>query len=300
MTDHDPNETVEYTGQVPEKNRTVSVVSAGRSNVGLVRKRNEDHYLIATMRRGIAIEDTNVDRSELREKDRQEEGYVFVLADGMGGMASGNEASRLAIVTGWELVNSAPHWHLDFKRKSDIEDLKQTVSDYFNRVNQKVFSEASKDVSREGMGTTLTVAYIADNSVFVIHLGDSRAYLYNQKKLEQITSDHTLAQELAQAGQIKRDDVKKHRYRNVLSRYIGSPDEGVGPQFSQLPLEEGNRLLLCSDGLTDLVDDKVIAQVLANEPTPKGAVDALIDQALQAGGRDNVTVIVANISVRSG
>ena len=290
------NDTSEYTAVPALEPWRVRVEPAGRTEVGKVRGNNEDHFLISRIRRVVEVVETNLDGGFVPPM-REESGHGFVVADGMGGMASGEEASRLAIVTGLELVRDAGRWHLDLDDPSEVNDLHEALLRYFRRVNRRVYREASMHSSLEGMGTTLTAAYSVGLRLFVIHVGDSRAYLHHGELLQQITRDHTVAQDLARSGQISQEQVRTHRLRNVLTNYIGSASDGIEAEIHSLELADGDRLLLCSDGLTDLVDDARIAEILTRSAGPEAACDALIEAALGAGGRDNVTVVVADYRI---
>ena len=280
----------------PRREVPVVVESAARTHVGRVRANNEDHYVVFRIKRSMEILETNLDPPEA-VRDRVEVGHAFAVADGMGGMASGEEASRLAILAGLELIQKAAHWHLDLSDQGEVGDLTRTLADYYRQVNRRVLKEASTHPGMAGMGTTLTVAYSVGLRLFTVNAGDSRSYLLHEGGLLQLTRDHTVAQELARAGKIPQDDVKSHRMRHVLTNYIGSPGDVMHAEFNRVDLVDGDRLLLCSDGLSDLVDDRRIAAILGDNPRPKDAADALVDAALDAGGRDNVTVIVANYRV---
>lgn len=276
----------------------VEVTSAARSDVGKIRQNNEDHYLVARLRRAIKIDATNLDSLRIPLL-REEGGHLLAVADGMGGMASGEDASFLAISAGLELLRDAAKWYLDVSGPNEIEELVETCRSYIKQINQRVYAHASQDLAKEGMGTTLSVAYSVGLRLFVIHVGDSRVYLSHGGTLQQITRDHTVAQDLATTGRITQSEVKSHRMRNVLTNYIGSPDQGIKAEIHRLELHSGDRLLLCSDGLSDQVDDAEIARILADEAEPKAACDRLVDAALASGGRDNITVIVADYRVAS-
>lgn len=298
MNFHDQavSETGEYPPVPSVPGPRILVSSAAGTNVGRVRKNNEDHFLVSRLRRVVEVESTNLDPF-LIPPMREDVGHVFAVADGMGGMASGEEASRLAISVGLELVRDSARWHLDFTDPAEVDDLVATCRRYIRQINRRVYEQASTNAAMEGMGTTLTVAYSVGLRLFVIHVGDSRIYLAHGGILQQLTRDHTVAQDLATNGKISQAEVKSHRMRNVLTNYIGSPTDGIEAEIHRLDLADGDRLLLCSDGLTDLVDDARIASILAGESAPQAACDRLIESALMAGGRDNVTVIVAHYSV---
>ena len=144
-----------------------------------------------------------------------------------------------------------------------------------------------------GMGTTLTAAYSMGIDLFIVHLGDSRVYLHRDGVLRQFTKDHTVAQAMADAGYIPPEEVRHHAKRNALTNFLGGHNGKVKADLRWLRLADGDRLLLCSDGLNEMVDDVSIARILARHDRPRVAAQALLDEALNRGGKDNVTVIVA-------
>jgi protein phosphatase len=148
------------------------------------------------------------------------------------------------------------------------------------------------------MGTTLTLAVTLGTDLFLSHIGDSRAYLLRREKLHQLTKDHTLAQALIEAGIAGADDTSTRAMRHVLTAALGSTGERTDPQVQRLHLSDGDQLLLCTDGLTEMVADNDIAAVLANANSSQTACQALIDLALAGGGRDNITVVLARYRFR--
>jgi protein phosphatase len=146
------------------------------------------------------------------------------------------------------------------------------------------------------MGTTLTAAYSLGLDLFVVHAGDSRTYLWHGGTLQQITKDHTVAQTLFEEGRIEQEELKTHRFRNVLTNYVGNPIDGIDTEMHRVELNVGDRLLLCSDGLSDMVDDEAIEAIMAGSGSPAEACEQLIAAALAGGGKDNVTAVVAYYS----
>src|SRR5262249_7688128 len=144
-----------------------------------------------------------------------------------------------------------------------------------------------------GMGTTLTGCYALSSDMFVLHVGDSKAFLVRNGEMRKITRDHTVAQQYADLGVIEQDDVANHNMQHVLTRAVGGPSEEVQGELHHVRLEPGDRVLLCSDGLTDMASEAEILGVLSSRPTSEKACKGLVDLALVGGGRDNVTVIVA-------
>ena len=268
---------------------------AATSHPGRVRPNNEDHYLVVRMGRSLGILTTNLPAQGLPEFG-EEVGYVMAVADGMGGLAAGERASMLALVSGLQLVLRSAEWHVRIDEQASrvlVEQMRQ----YFRQVDRMLVAEAEADRSLAGMGTTLTVAYSVGADAFIAHAGDSRAYLYRAGLLHQLTHDHTVAQSLADAGAIRPEEVHTHARRHVLTNYLGGPPFGLQPECVTLRLAHGDRLLLCSDGLTEMVDDPAIAAALGHHPEPEAACHALVGLALERGGRDNVTVALARYAI---
>jgi protein phosphatase len=225
--------------------------------------------------------------------------YGMIVADGMGGMAAGERASQLAIRTGVDLFLKSSTWttRLDEQAARQLID---RLRSYFHEVDSVVVDEASAHRQLSGMGTTLTVAYVIDTTAFIVHVGDSRAYHFHHGNLRQLTRDHTMAQDLVRSGVIKPEDAHRHAQRHVLTNYVGGPYSGVEPEARVVDLAGGDFLLLCSDGLTEMVRDDQIAQVLGSGLDVGNAGRKLIELALEAGGRDNVTVVLARFDIPEG
>jgi PPM family protein phosphatase len=166
-------------------------------------------------------------------------------------------------------------------------------------LDRTVIDEGQADRSRAGMGTTLTSALSIGADLLVIHVGDSRAYLFHEGRLEQLTRDHTVAQLLVDGGLLRPEEVRSHRGRHVITNVLGGPERGVCGEVHKLRLTDGDRLLLCSDGLSGPVGDEEIAELLGLHRDPEDACRALIDAALDHGGRDYVTVALADYTIRS-
>ena len=232
----DSSDTVEY--QIPREDRAKAAGSrpevrlefAAVSDTGKVRSQNEDHFLITRMGRTFELVATNMPAGSLPDHIN-EEAFGMVVADGMGGMAAGEKASLLAIKTGVDLVLKSPMWATRIDDAA-ARELITRMRDYFRRVDSVVIGEGRSDRHLTGMGTTLTLAYIVGRDAFIIHVGDSRAYLFRQKRLEQLTHDHTMAQGLADAGAIRPDEVPRHAKRHVLTNFVGGPTTGVDPEVS--------------------------------------------------------------------
>lgn len=276
---------------------SVGVDLAAVSHPGKVRNRNEDHYMVAKASRRIEVLMDNLPAGELPGQ-LGEEAYSMVVADGMGGMNAGDVASMLAISTGVRLADKSVKWGFKINER-EARDLLNRMSMYFQEIDLRLTRKSDDDRRLFGMGTTLTLAYSVGVHLFLIHVGDSRAYLFRDGELAQLTHDHTVAQALADAGQIRPEDVRQHARRNTLTNYLGGHRGKVRADVRWTRLEDGDRLLVCTDGLTDMVSDADIAEVLARGEDSQRSVDVLLEKALDAGGKDNITLIVAGYTIPS-
>jgi protein phosphatase len=305
MTDPMQMETAEYefvvspsardSGQPRPASSQVRIDFGAVSNTGKVRASNEDHFLVSRISRKQKILQTSMPDDHLPEQTG-DDGYLFLVADGMGGMAAGEVASRLAISTTLKLIQRSPKWGFKINQR-EARDLFDRVNCYLQEVDKTLTEKSEADRRLLGMGTTLTAAFSMGVDLFVFHLGDSRAYLYRSGALRQLTKDHTVAQAMADAGYIAPEEVRRHIKRNTLTNYLGGHSGKVKADIRWLRLADDDRLLLCSDGLTEMVDDSAIARTLEEHAAPEEAAEALLDRALLAGGKDNVTVIVARYAV---
>lgn len=214
---------------------------------------------------------------EHNEDSFLEKSPLFVVADGMGGHEAGEVASRIAVQT----------MEAHMPKSSSPEALAAAVL----KANEDVLRGAADGTGRPGMGTTLTAALIFDDEVTIAQVGDSRAYLLHDNILQRITRDHSLVADLIEQGRLTEEEARFHPQRSVITRALGS-DPQMQPDIYSLRVEDGDRLLLCSDGLTSMVSDEAIEMIMLANEYPREACDALVDEALAAGGLDNVTVIV--------
>lgn len=225
------------------------------TDIGRARERNEDSMLV---------------------KDR-----MFAVADGMGGHRGGEVASALSL----EGLEAA-----EVSADGPLAQLVQEVK----AANRAVFDRGEKDRELQGMGTTLTAVVVDDETGYLAHVGDSRAYLLREGALQQLTEDHTLVQRLVREGKITAEQAEQHPQRNILTRVLGVDDE-LEPYELTFDLHDGDRILICSDGLTGMLRDHEIQRILESEPDPQRAAEHLVASANQAGGDDNITVIVLDV-----
>ena len=270
----------------------MSVDVAAATHTGHVRPNNEDHYLIIRFERSLQNVSTNLDR-RLLARSYDLGGYVLLVADGLGGMAAGELASSTALTKLVELVVDTPDWILDLKEKEHSDTVIKRMTDRFFLIDETLREQAELDHSLRGMGTTLTVAGILGKDLVLGHIGDSRAYLLRGDSFTQLTTDHTLAQALIDAGIVDREEPASRSMRHVLTSALGSPGGRMKPEVRRAQLDFKDQLLLCTDGLTEMVDDKAISSLLRNAPSAEKACQDLITVALAAGGVDNITVALA-------
>ena len=276
----------------------VQVDLGALSHPGRVRPNNEDSYLVARLERTLTPLLTNLPPSDLPAR-AEEVGYGMVVADGIGGAAGGEVASKLAIQVLVDMQVRTPDWVMRPEGLSD-EEWRKRVAQRYERVGAAIKEEAEAKPSLFAMGTTLTLAYSLGSHLFLGHIGDSRAYLHRAGKLHRLTRDHTYAQALADLGVIRPEEVARHRMRHVLTQALSAGRAPFAIELHRAWLQDGDDLLLCTDGLTDLVEDAVIAGALQGAASAVDGCRALIDLALDRGGKDNVTVILARYCFRTG
>ncbi len=273
----------------------VQVDVAGQSDVGKVRTNNEDHFLIVRFGRFLETLETNIHADELPPRF-VDDGYGMAVADGMGGHVAGEEASKLALTTLVNLVLATPDWIARADDSSLAEEINRRAAKRFQQVDHVLREEAENNPELEGFGTTMTLAASVGRNLFVANIGDSRAYLFRAGGLHQLTRDHTLAGALYEAGKVTRAEAATHRLRHLLTKYLGA-DKGAKPDVQNLSLENGDCVLLCSDGLNEMLSNDKIAAALSGGADSKTMCGKLVDLALAAGGKDNVTAIVAQYQI---
>jgi serine/threonine protein phosphatase PrpC len=269
--------------------KAVPIAFGAASHVGKVRSQNEDHFAVFKLQRT-----TELLLASLAPEDRtllETCSYGMVVADGMGGMKSGEYASRLAVQTMLELASHATSWVMKFA-DLDAQQIQQRVEAYVDRIHATLQEQGQCDPTRTDMGTTWTSAHLLGQHAVIVHLGDSRAYLLRGGKLLQITRDETMAQALIDSG-MEPKSVRK--FRHVLTNSFGGGNEVARATIDHLELSSDDQLLLCTDGLTDMLRDEDIVAELCRHAEPQAACDSLVKRALENGGKDNVTVALAAI-----
>jgi protein phosphatase len=215
---------------------------------------------------------------------------LCIVADGMGGQAAGEIASKRAI----EVVPRELRKNL--AAATDEDQLKQVVRKAVVQANEEIITMGTLDRDLKNMGTTIVMAlWRKGREIYISNLGDSRAYMIRGGKIEQLTFDHSLAWALVENKTITPEEAKEHRFKNVLWKYLGSKEVGEGPDVKPIVLEIGDRFLLCSDGLSGPVPDDKLLEFMAAHPTAQECADGLGQLALDMGSRDNVSAIVIDV-----
>ena len=265
------------------------------SHPGKRRFLNDDHFLVVRLERSMHMLLTSVPAEQFSDR-YAEVGYGLLVADGMGVAGAGEIASREAISTLVDLVLRTPDWFMRLDEQGAKLVLGR-LDQRFGKIREALIERARLDPTLADMSTTMTLAVSHGADLVIAHVGNSRAYLFHQGRLCLVTRDQTMAQSLAEAGVIRPDEVATHFSRQVLTGAIATQREEAQAELYQVWLADGDQLLLCTDGLTNRVAEAAIAQVLERSETADIAARALVDLALERGGEDNVTVVLARYRI---
>jgi len=208
---------------------------------------------------------------------------LFIVADGMGGHNAGDYASRFCV-----------EFFTEHIRNSDITSPIALIEEAITVTNDKLYEKSKQQADYEGMGTTFVAATICDNVMYVANIGDSRLYVISNEII-QITEDHSLVQAMVKTGELDKDEAKSHPNKNIITRALGT-NETAQPDFFEVELDEGDIVLLCSDGLTNMLNDETIEKIIReNADNLQAATEILVKQANENGGKDNITVIIVKV-----
>ncbi|HRX18827.1 MAG: serine/threonine-protein phosphatase [Gemmatimonadetes bacterium] len=275
------------------KPRDDEIDVAGLTHVGKVRKDNQDHFLIAQIKKRLEVHDTSISTHALSQLDERV-AFLAMVADGVGGRTGGEEASRLALEEATLYLNQSLRTYNQGDARTDtFVDLLQSAA---LASHERVLARAREGGAPHGMATTLTLWIGVWPWFYLLQVGDSRYYLYREGTLTQVTRDQTMAQDLVDQGVLKRSDQHRSPLNNVLSSAIGA--QQTTPVVTRIAAAWENVHLLCSDGLTKHVSDERIAEILRTMTTARGACEALLAEALEGGGSDNITIIVGRAERR--
>lgn len=267
---------------------------AGDSHTGRVRKQNEDHFAVIRRLRTSEVVCSNLPSESLGFTG--DESYGMIVADGVGGASHGEVASRIAIEKLLALAAEASSWVMRVN-EVDKDDMRKRVNAFVAEIQAALTEEAGKKFELHDMATTWTSAYLVPPHAFIINIGDSRAYVHRGDQMVQITRDHTLAQDMIESG-IPASNVRE--FAHLLTRSLGGSPRDVHADLFHVTMLPGDRLVLCTDGLSDCVRHSDMIQLLneSDNRDPRQAVKSLIEAALDGGGKDNVTVVVCDVDSR--
>lgn len=273
------------------------IQAAGASDVGKVREKNEDAFVVAKLQRTMFVQETSLDDQAATWFTGAVEGWLFVVADGMGGQGGGDVASRVAVQTITNYLCNVMPWVTVTRTEgsrppsASLYGVREQLSAALTEGDLRVRDAAAEPGASHRMGTTLTLACVLWPTLYVAHAGDSRAYLVRDRQLYRLTTDHTVAQQLIERG-FPGVDATSH-LNHILWNALGAAETELAPEVSRHPLEMGDRIVLCSDGLNKHVSDDEVLGTINDESDPRMACDRLVALALERGGSDNVTVVVA-------
>lgn len=231
------------------------------TDVGKVREINEDSYYV------------------------DEEDGLFIVADGMGGHQAGEVASEMAVKTISSMIKEA------ISQKVKDNQVPKVIKKAIGRANEEIYTKSMRNPDLNGMGTTVVLALCRNNKIYIAHVGDSRAYLIRKNMIKQLTEDHSVVANLIKAGEITAKEARTHHLRHVITRALGTSDN-VEIDICSYYWQKGDYFLLCSDGLTDLMEDEEIKGIVLSGGDPQRSCEDLVNLANERGGRDNITVVL--------
>jgi protein phosphatase len=270
-----------------------TIDAAGATDVGCVRERNEDQFLVAELDRWLLIRDTSLDVESYASHVGGRQGWLLAVADGIGGRAGGDFASSTALSSLIHYVTSTMPWLVQMD-----EDAREGLTSEIEHMLEHCQARIERIARRRGLGdslpgTTLTLAYIIWPYLHVMHVGDSRCYLVRDGKIEPLTHDHTVAQRLVEHAVMSPEELADSPFKNVLDNAIAGGMQPPRIEVQSRRLALGDQVLLCTDGLTDDLDTSDIHRILATEGSAASCCRRLIELAREAGGHDNITAVVA-------
>jgi len=299
MIDENLDDTAEFPAFKKQREESISARTAvdvgALSHTGKLRATNQDSFLVMRIGREIETLLTNLPAGNFTDH-HSEVAYGMLVADGVGGSAGGEVASRTAISALLDLAIQTPDWIFNVDDEG-AQAIMSRRKERFDRLREALDESEALDPDLAGMATTMTAAVSLGANLIISHVGDSRAYLFTHGQLVRLTKDQTMAQLLADLGVISPEEVDRHYARHVLTAAIKAEGQKADVELHHIRLASGDRLLLCSDGLTEMVSDDDIAAILKRPAPASESCQALIDAALAAGGTDNVTVVLASYQI---
>lgn len=275
------------------KNPAVVAECFGQTDGGRVREQNQDQFLIAALERSLLVEGSSLPAESGSRLTDTPQGRLLIVADGIGGHGGGEVASAVAIDAMAHYAFETMPW-LSSNADVTAEELGDGLRAALKKAQARIRRVAKRKGLNEDLGTTLTMAYVVWPDLYLVHVGDSRAYLFRDDKLHRLTRDHTLAQQLVEGNAMTEEEAKRSHLSHVLVNAVGGKTDALDVELHTVKLQFDDQLMLCSDGLYDMVSDASIAkQLQRTNVSVDRVVDALIRDANDAGGRDNITVVLA-------
>lgn len=268
--------------------KVIKVEADAYTHKGLVRTKNEDNFYLD----GVFIEENQSNGCAKHSISKSAKEYIFAVCDGMGGQKYGEKASYAAI----KILKKLHERIEENSSEKDIEVIIRCLKNYVLKANEYIYGMSVEKGSP--IGTTFACLSISDNKAVALNLGDSRVYLIRKGEIKRLTTDHTEAERLVRLGALTRESASKHNSRHQLYRYFGiSPSEGIlEADFSDIiEIEKGDMFLLCSDGLTDTIEDRAILEMIQRKMKNSELCASFVDEALIRGGSDNITSLLINI-----
>ncbi len=270
---------------------TTHVDVHGATDIGLIRKSNQDQFLVAELHKVIEIRHTSIPTQHRQRLDSGARALILLVADGVGGSRGGEEASSITLDTVLQYVTNSMRCF--YKLDSAVqEELMSELARIVSASDATVRSEGAR-IDKPNMATTLTMAHVLWPRAYVVQIGDSRCYHVRGASMAQITRDQTVAEDLIERGVLDREHAEKSPFKDVLSQAIGIGDSQLTAEISTVDLEPGDSLLLCTDGLTKHVADEQIMSRFEGLTDAQNITNELVHDALKSGGSDNVTVVAA-------
>jgi len=274
----------------------VRVDARGLTDVGKKRKGNEDHFVVLSLRRAVEVRDTSLSDPHAFDRLRGPEGWLFVVADGVGGQAGGELASETAVTTLAEFLGQAAGCfnRSDPDREHELlEQLEAAVHAAHRRIMETYGGGRGRN-AEPGPATTLTLALLVWPRAYIVHVGDSRAFYLRKGRLRQLTRDQTTGEYMVSMGAWTEDQARAAPIGGTLVSAVGADE--MTPSVGLVDLQPGDSLLLCTDGLTRHVSDEKISELLQRPTDAASACRELVDEALAGGGHDNITVVLARMT----
>jgi serine/threonine protein phosphatase PrpC len=266
--------------------------SFGLSDVGRQRETNEDHFLVADLNKSLRVHTTSLKLDDETRIYGGSQGKLLVVADGMGGEAEGERASTIAVDQVAAYVLNSLGWCFRLEENSEL-DFEEHLREALKSCQDSIHTASLEHPDMRSMGTTMTMVYIVWPRAFVVHVGDSRCYLLRDGQLKQLTTDHTMAAILTESGQMTREQARHSPMGHALVNVLGGKSNELSVDVDRLTLEVADTLLLCTDGLYDMVTDDQMRDVLDSNLNAEAVCRKLADDANDSGGKDNITVVVA-------